>query len=264
MTHPEELLAGYVDGTLEPDERALVEAHLVGCDACELEIEQARGARGALRALPEEPVPLGVTGPVLAELRGEIPEPAREAQVVPVRAKQAGWPAWLPKTLAAAAGFVALVLFAGTLLPRLGESEDRAGGAVTEAADQGKDGAPPETAFATPPLTLETSSADYDAESLGGLAREVARNYLDFAERAVGGDGSGLEALECVRGGASLTDADTPVRVIATTFEGAAAYIGIFLEAPTPGAPPTKVIIWTVARDGCAFVAYGQQRVSAG
>jgi len=72
MSHPEELLAGYVEGALEQHERAMVEAHLVACDLCTEEIGLAGRARDALAALPEETVPLGVTGPVLAELQRDV------------------------------------------------------------------------------------------------------------------------------------------------------------------------------------------------
>ena len=67
MTHPEELLAGYVDGTLGTDERAVVDAHLQTCDTCREEVGLARTAVRALATLEEVPVPFGVTGPVLAE-----------------------------------------------------------------------------------------------------------------------------------------------------------------------------------------------------
>jgi anti-sigma factor RsiW len=67
MTHPEELLADYVDGTLEDEQRAVVDAHLPGCATCREELELARGALAALANLEDEPVPFGVTGPVLAE-----------------------------------------------------------------------------------------------------------------------------------------------------------------------------------------------------
>ncbi|HXF58014.1 MAG TPA: zf-HC2 domain-containing protein, partial [Actinomycetota bacterium] len=51
--HPEELLAGFVDGTASADERALVERHLAACERCRLEVELAARARAALAALPE-------------------------------------------------------------------------------------------------------------------------------------------------------------------------------------------------------------------
>ena len=67
MSHPEDLLADYVDGTLAERERAVVDAHLHGCARCSAEIRQAEAARAALSELEDVPVPFGVTGPVLAE-----------------------------------------------------------------------------------------------------------------------------------------------------------------------------------------------------
>jgi hypothetical protein len=59
MTHPEELLAEYVDGSLEHDERAVVDAHLEGCEQCRHEVAAARRVRGTLAALPEVELPEG-------------------------------------------------------------------------------------------------------------------------------------------------------------------------------------------------------------
>jgi Putative zinc-finger len=59
MTHPEELLAEYVDGSLEQDERAVVETHLEGCERCRAEVAGARRARSALAALAEVELPEG-------------------------------------------------------------------------------------------------------------------------------------------------------------------------------------------------------------
>src|SRR5438034_262185 len=67
MTHPEEHLSGYVDGTLATDERAEVDAHLATCATCREEIELATRAVTMLRELPEVPVPFGTTRPVMAE-----------------------------------------------------------------------------------------------------------------------------------------------------------------------------------------------------
>src|SRR5213593_1050100 len=76
MTHPEELLAGYVDDSLTRHERAEVDAHLASCDACREEIEIAGVARARLRALPEVPVPVGVTRRVISEASGPSPRRA--------------------------------------------------------------------------------------------------------------------------------------------------------------------------------------------
>ena len=64
MTHPEELLADYVDGALTDDERAAADAHLATCETCREEIELARQAVTALASLEEESVPFGVMNPV--------------------------------------------------------------------------------------------------------------------------------------------------------------------------------------------------------
>ena len=66
MTHPEDLLADYVDGTLAEHERAVVDAHLRGARSAGRSSSSARAVT-ALATLEEVPVPLGVTGPVLAE-----------------------------------------------------------------------------------------------------------------------------------------------------------------------------------------------------
>src|SRR3970040_2200121 len=67
MTHPEELLADYVDGTLNHEQRAVVDTHLPGCATCRPEVDLARRALAVLATLEDVPVPFGVTGPVLAE-----------------------------------------------------------------------------------------------------------------------------------------------------------------------------------------------------
>ena len=44
MTHPEELLAGYVDGTLSAKDRAAVDAHIAECPRCRRETTLAASA----------------------------------------------------------------------------------------------------------------------------------------------------------------------------------------------------------------------------
>src|SRR5207253_557442 len=57
VNHPEELLAAFADGTASLEERAEVEAHLAFCEDCLREVELARSAHAALRALPEVEAP---------------------------------------------------------------------------------------------------------------------------------------------------------------------------------------------------------------
>jgi anti-sigma factor RsiW len=51
VSHPEDLLADYVGGTLDERERAAVDAHLPGCARCSAEVRQAEAARAALSEL---------------------------------------------------------------------------------------------------------------------------------------------------------------------------------------------------------------------
>ena len=67
MSHPEDLFADYVDGTLDERARADVDTHLLGCGRCRDEVRLAASAKAALVELEDRPVPFGVTGPVLAE-----------------------------------------------------------------------------------------------------------------------------------------------------------------------------------------------------
>ena len=68
MPHPDELLAGYVDGSATPGERRIVEEHLAGCATCQEEVELAGAARAALVALPELGAP-GLAEAGVASLR---------------------------------------------------------------------------------------------------------------------------------------------------------------------------------------------------
>ncbi len=57
MNHPYEQLADLVDGTLDEDDLAGVQAHLDTCDACREDLAQANAGRHAARSLPEATPP---------------------------------------------------------------------------------------------------------------------------------------------------------------------------------------------------------------
>ena len=59
--HPGDLLSAYLDGELSASEARQVEAHLVGCGACNAELDDLRAARRLLRELPPVPAPPGFT-----------------------------------------------------------------------------------------------------------------------------------------------------------------------------------------------------------
>ncbi|HWO70133.1 MAG TPA: zf-HC2 domain-containing protein [Actinomycetota bacterium] len=241
MTHPgDELLAAYVDGALTEPERSAVAAHLDACPACREEVGLAAQARGALRALPEEPVPLRVTGPVLREVRGADGD--RRSRVV--------------RWLSGAAVAAAVVAVLAVALPELGQR-----GAAPPAAEEVS--APQEAglpaAAASPALpSLERSDRDYRPEDLEALAGEATAGAGGPVAAEAKIPPATARALECVLRGSDLTPDDQVVRLIDARFQGTPAYLAVALRGPGAGQPPTKVVVWVVAKERCGPLAYSQ------
>lgn len=109
MSHPLGELTAYLDGALAADERARVEAHLAGCDACRAERDRLAEALALLARLPPPPDP----SPTF-EQRFQ----ARLAAEQAVRRERRGlldriaW-RWLGPSLAGAAATAAVLLYAG-------------------------------------------------------------------------------------------------------------------------------------------------------
>jgi anti-sigma factor RsiW len=51
-----ELVTDYLEGALPPGERARIDAHLAGCDACTTYLDQMRFTLRALGRIPEETI----------------------------------------------------------------------------------------------------------------------------------------------------------------------------------------------------------------
>jgi hypothetical protein len=131
MNHPTSLFAEYVDDALAPSERQRVEAHLRSCQMCAAEVEAAVAARDALRTLPSEPVPLGVTSPVIARARGGSEQPASAAAVHLHPKAQRNRYAGLYRVVAAAAVIAVVGVFAASLFNRTGEDAATSGAGPT-------------------------------------------------------------------------------------------------------------------------------------
>jgi anti-sigma factor RsiW len=242
MTHPEDLLADHVDGTLSQTERAVLDAHLTGCETCREEVALAGGAVTALTALDEEPVPFGVTGPVLAEAR-------RTAQRRAPTRERFQWAIGL----AAAA---CLVLVAVVLLPQLtgGPAEDRgalsAGGGDAERSEDATLGAE-----ALAPLQLEVSDENFAEQDLARLARTTAKVAPALPLAPTASFAAPDEAINCmVESGATIDEADVLVRVIQARYLGTPAYIGVFHEGAGGGAPAQRVVVWVISSADCAIL----------
>ncbi len=70
--HSEERLADYLEGQLEPAERAQMEAHLAECAACRELAAQVRWISGRLPHLPPEVVPPGLVYRILEATSGTV------------------------------------------------------------------------------------------------------------------------------------------------------------------------------------------------
>ena len=254
MTHPEEHLSGYVDGTLATDERAEVDAHLATCATCREEIELATRAVTMLRELPEVPVPFGTTRPVMAE--------AGKARTSRARRPWGGRTQWAAG-LAAAAVLVAVVAVA---LPRVGREAgtESAGGAGAAASPARAPGMEAATSGAVH-LELQPN-ADYDAAKLERLADSSAKRTGFDATLAAPSvkDASAAQAegaASCLAKPGGLSGEDRLVRLIQATFQGRPAYVGVYLENPGSGQPSDRIVIWVVARRDCSILSFSSKRL---
>lgn len=252
-THPEELLAGHVEGTLTQDERALVDAHLATCAVCREEVDLAREALTALAALEERPVPFGVTGPVLAEA-GRRFERRRAAVWERVQ-----WAAGL----AAAAALVLVVALnlGGDSGDRARPAAEGAGGTMDAQAPAAGDAA----LSAEPPALERQRAVSYDDAGVRSLthvaALEADAGAPEGQEDARSAREERNAALECLRtSGAPLDEPrDTLVRLIEAQYLGTPAYFAVFHESPGAGQPPDSALVWVAATSDCRILTIASQ-----
>lgn len=263
MTHPEELLATYVGGSLEPSDRDAVEAHLAICGSCRQEVEYATAARAALVALPELEAP-GLAERGLAALGAGV-APTRPADLADRRAgRKAREPAERWHRLAwsaglAAAAVVAVVfLFTGGLF-----------GGDQRASAPGSPDAGVEDA-AGPPLEI-AQGGDHDPESLDALASQLASSTdqgaalaspapASRASEADPQDAPGVvgRVTTCVREGAALGPENAPTYLEEATFQGAPVYIGAFVVGSESGGRAHLELV-AVTIDDCQPVYFARR-----
>lgn len=256
MTHPEELLAGYVDGTSPAGERATVDAHLPECPRCRLEVALAASARSALGSLAEMPAPSGVAARALQEAGGAPPQ--RQA---------GGTPRWY--RIAGVAAAAAALLVITLTLPHIGHgatsisdaarSSEKAGGATVPAA-------------AAAPSAIEIQQVNYDNASLSALSESYAGPGAGAAVStptpgttmttagATGTPAQTAKALACIVKSAP-SETGQPTRLISARFQGTPAYLAVFLEGPGAGQPPDAVVVWVFAAKDCAILSFSNARL---
>lgn len=276
--HPEELLAGYVEGTLGADEHARVVAHLRACDRCREELDLAATARGALASLPELDAPRGIP---LGVRRGAKRAPSR---------------AWRLVATAAAA----VVLAGGTILvfsqidmrndgqaASEGAGQGPAPAAEAPAGDQGGAGsaADEETAatgggkaasvLAAPPVLpiYVESDRNYLPEDLAPLARRLRDDANQAVKAGLAETATAFfeefdpdefipdvrQAVRCVLADVPPQQLIVPFRIEAATFEGAPAYVATFLQGPAPDVAYDRIVMWVVHRETCGLMSLASQ-----
>jgi hypothetical protein len=249
MTHPEDLLAPYVDGTATGEERIAVEAHLSGCARCRAEVAQASAARTALKALPVVQAPAAL-----------MPETSSGGTAVGA----GGAPVWYRwGGLAAAA---AIVLLLALVLPKLGGEHSASTGAAAASGSR----ALPETAASVP---IEIQQQDLGGQALSSLAAAAAAAQPDTSPVAAPAGGANLgtdQAKEgtlrqAQRAQACLSTAfvDVPgrlVRLIAAPFDGSPAFIGLYEQGPGANQPADTVVARAAAVHGCTPLSIAQAR----
>jgi putative zinc finger protein len=245
MTHPEELLSGHVDGTLTNEERAVVDAHLATCATCREEVELAGEALMALEALEEQPVPFGVTGPVMAEAGRRFER----------RGAVWGRIQW-GAGLATAAALVLVVAL------NLSNDSPNALRAANPNAEAGAEGPAPSFAAddGSLPQLERQRAVTYDDAGVRSLAQDAeafAPKQDSAAVEAGGADVATRDergaAIDCLRtSGAPLDDPrDRLVRLIEAQYQGTPAYFAVFLETPGGDQPPDSAVVWVVATRDC-------------
>ena len=257
MSHPDALLAEYVDGALAEGERAVVERHLDACERCREEVALARAARSALASVTEVPAPGDLGDAAIAEAR-------RRAAGEPGAAAPSGKPGWY-RWAGAAAGIAAALLLLTLVLPHLGTEPAReaAGGAAAQSA-------------AAPATTVEAQNVDYDLAGVEALAT----SYRGGADATFAANQPGTQAPEATGvtsarripyadAVACLDRAFTPatgsqglpgqlVRVIQARFRGTPAILGVYLISPGAGQPTDIVRVLVASSRGCSILTSTQ------
>jgi anti-sigma factor RsiW len=244
-------LSAYIDGELEPHDRARVEAHLSTCAECSATIDALRATLADLSALPE-PVPTPQDSWALRSAIARARRPARRWQRVAVAAGSL------------AAAVVAFAVFA---------SSGGGGGALTAS----KDAAGPQRQAAGASVPVYTYAQDFSLQTAHAHLLEVSGKVPAGAALGVSTDAARSESRSgpvplnapaaefaaetsaftpqidrCVNVVKRSTQVLlTPVRYEVVTFESKAAFFLIF-------STPDRFELWVVTRNRCEVLYFAQ------
>jgi len=239
--HPEEALAGFVDGTLPDDERRLVEAHVRTCATCRDEVDLARASLSATAGLPEADAP-GLDAAAIAET-------ART--VVPMRARaRAADSSERSGRLLAVIGSLAAAAIAGVFVVGLLRGPGGGGSATTGALAPSVTAVPPQPTEgfqAGPSAGVAPSPVTGVAVDENFTPASVARSLAGGSDMGLLQPRAGARRLRahdvavttlCAQG--AVGTAERPALLVRATFEGRPAFVTAFRA---PGSPNVRVVV---------------------
>jgi len=271
VTHPDDLLADYVDGTLDEPRRADVDAHLQGCARCREEVRLAGVAKASMSELEDVPVPFGVTGPVVVEAGKRFEQRGKTWD-------RFRWAAGL----AAAAALVLVVALNLGHGDQQNAAQPAAASAGTGAAAEAGGGAADASAKVPFQGIERQPNVSYDADGIKAVAADASR-AVAAAEESQGQMAAGSAASsplpsalsaserfadaprprQCIEQSGLPTDSprDVLVRLIEAKFENQPAYIAVFAESPGAGQPADHVVVWAVSSQDCSILTTASFRI---
>ena len=273
MSHPTEHLTDYVDGTLSPELRGDVDAHLSSCDACRGEVARATVARDALKRLPEIQAPMGIADRV-----------GREAEADRPSTGEATSGARVYKILGGLVAAALVGIFAISVLTRGGMS----GSSTTSAAEVSGAGAAAEAPEATSDSADQPGGRDTDGDYTGEELQELADRAVEAGHKA-GGDlyaagdnlatagtesskweeqrvvfgykSPGSRGVRCLRTAGAFESGGILLQAFDAKLAGIPATFGIILTGEAPGDAADRIVIWVAQKQGCDVIGFAQSYI---
>jgi putative zinc finger protein len=239
MNHPYELLADFIDGTLDEGDLAGVRAHLDVCASCREDVAHATAGREAARSLPQATAPTDLHQRIVAAAGG----------------LDHGTPAWYRWAGVAAAAAVIVVI--AIALPNVGGNGDRPGSVERATAAVDSAGSQQAGAFSAGDVPTTVQNKDYSQEDLQRLASASRSEALSSAQEDAPTSeiADPAAAVRCVARATQRGATGRLTRLIEARFEGRHAYIAVYLEGPGADQRPDLVALWVAARDNCSLLS---------
>lgn len=278
-THPTELLAAFVDGTLAESARAALTQHVQACEQCRREVALARSARDALAGLPEVPVPAGLVEAIASKAKPPRGWNERASRVV-----------WA----AAAAAVVAIVAWVGvratTNVSRPTSAAQEPAVAASAAPDDepgafDKDGdydagevaaltvqsarqgnklfaggdefaSDGETSADSGAVPAEPAASPSPAPAAASRLQEAPQKNLSEQWRGV--QYNTAKSQSCFEKVGAFDQGGQLQRVIDAKYNGVPAYLGVFFEPPLEGGAFDRAVTWVLAKKNCDVLDFSQ------